>query len=66
MKYIYETGGAGLGIRICEIDSENIVSFWSPSELKKQKPDFFNTSRQLKSFLRTKKWVIQYHPELLL
>jgi hypothetical protein len=66
MKYIYETGITSVGIRICEIDLKNKVYFWSPSELKKIKPEFFTTAKQLKSFLRTKKWVIKYYPELLL
>jgi hypothetical protein len=66
MKYIYEVGNTLLGSRICEIDSDNKVYFWSFSELKETKPEFFTTSKQLKSFARTKKWVLKHYPEMLL
>jgi len=66
MKYIYEVGDTFLSSRICEIDSDNKVSFWSFSELKEVKPEFFKTDKQLKSFTRTRKWALKYYPELLL
>jgi hypothetical protein len=66
MKYIYEVGNTVLGSRICEIDSDNKVSFWSFSELKETKLEFFNTDKRLKSFMRTRKWVLKHYPEMLL
>jgi hypothetical protein len=66
MKYIYEVGNTVLGSRICEIDSDDKVSFWSFSELKEVKPEFFKTDKRLKSFLRTRKWALKHYPELLL
>lgn len=66
MKYIYEVGNTILGSRICEIDSDNKVSFWSFSELKEVKLEFFKTDKRLKSFLRTRKWVLKHYPELLI
>jgi hypothetical protein len=66
MKYIYEVGNTLLGSRICEIDSDNKVCFWSFSELKNEKQKLFKTDKQLKSFTRTKKWVLKHYPEMLL
>ena len=66
MKYTYEVGDTLLDIGICEIDSENKVHFWSFSELKGENPKFFNTGKQLKSFTRTKKWVLKHYPEFFL
>jgi len=66
MNYSYEIEDSQEDIRICEIDSENEVRSWSILTLKKKKLEFYGTYRQLKSLLRTQKWIQQNHPELLL
>lgn len=66
MNYGYEIEDAQEGVRVCEINSENEVCFWSILTLKKKKLEFYGTYKQLKSLLRTQKWIQQNHPELLL
>lgn len=66
MNYGYKIEDVPLDVRICEIDSENEVRSWSISTLKKKKLEFYGTYKQLKSLLRTQKWIQQNHPELLL
>lgn len=54
-------------IDVYENDSEDLISIWSISELKKLKePKILKTAKELKSFNETKNYVIENHPELLI
>ena len=70
MKFkIRETTGSKktIVVDVYENDSEDLITIWHLSELKKIKESkILKTTKKLKSFNEAKKYVLENNPELLL
>jgi hypothetical protein len=65
MQFKYRIGSFP-NFYVQEINSNEEISYWSFTDLKKIKPINFLDSATLKSFTRSKKYISEKYPELLI